>query len=84
MSSKFLTQFTRRGFLEASAGTMLSSFCAEAPAGPAWNNLRFIRDPEPGAVIRNALDDVASLLERGGIQKPLGVQADELGRRMMW
>ena len=76
MSSKFLTQFTRRGFLEASAGTMLSSFCAEAPAGPAWNNLRFIHDPEPGAVIRNALDDVASLLERGGIQKPLGVQAD--------
>ena len=76
MSSRFLTQFTRRGFLEASAGTVLSSFCARSPAGPAWNNLRFIHDPEPGAIIRNALDDAALLLERGGIPRPLRAQAN--------
>ena len=76
MSSKYLTQFTRRGFLEASAGTVLSSFCARSPSGPAWNNLRFIHDPEPGTVIRNALDDVALLLERGGIPRPVRAQAN--------
>jgi len=78
MSPKFLTQFTRRGFLEASAGTVLtslgSSFCARPGAGPAWNNLRFIHELEPGSIIRNALDDVAVLLERGGIPKPLRVR----------